>query len=320
MNLRRLQYVAFACLAGAVGFTVFFFAAKHQPWLARVAPFGDDPYDAVGSFSVQLAGVAAVLSALRAVRRYSLDRVPDVQALLISRSVVVALLAVFVTVIADLVAMVRHPDIWAPSSAGRWLAMFLGVLGLATVGGVRIVLSAARAAKPSFHPPAWGRAAAITAAGALVLCLYPEGWRQSVPGAILTAIFGMALLFTEVWGLTVVLTPGDLGYYDDLLDDMHALFARGGAGATGEARERAADALRARPISQWLRAHQWRVVALVAGAGGLALALIETLGEGLPGAVRRALLLGGVITGIEALGILLGYALFWRLLGLLRKE
>ena len=52
MSRPRLRGLTLACLAGAVGFTVFFFAAKHQLSLARVAPFGDDPYDAVGSFAI----------------------------------------------------------------------------------------------------------------------------------------------------------------------------------------------------------------------------------------------------------------------------
>jgi hypothetical protein len=67
----RLRHLAFACLAATAGFCAFFFAAKHPPWLATVAPFDDDPCDAVGSFAAQLAGAAASLSMLRALRGFT---------------------------------------------------------------------------------------------------------------------------------------------------------------------------------------------------------------------------------------------------------
>jgi hypothetical protein len=316
----RLRRLAFACLAGTVGFCVCFFAAKHQPGLARIAPFVEDPYDAVGSFGVQLAAVAAALSTLRALRSYGVDRLPEARTVMIVRSVVVALLAFFVTVIADIVAMIRHPGAWLPTPAGRWLAIFLGLLALSTAGGVGIVLRAARAAGAAVPPSAWRRTAAIVAAGALVLGIYPEELRHSVSGAILTVIVGMSLLFLEVWALALVLVPREPGPFEDLLDDFHALLERVTAATTGSRREAAPDRSRGRAISQCLRAHPWRSVGLIAAAGGFALALSEVFGEGLAGTTRRALLVLGVFTGIEAAGVVLGYALFWRLLGLRRAE
>jgi len=55
----------------AVLFYLFFQISKQQPDLARVNAFANDPYDAVGSFAVQFALFVAVISLIRALRRYS---------------------------------------------------------------------------------------------------------------------------------------------------------------------------------------------------------------------------------------------------------
>ncbi len=313
-----LRRVAFACAATTAAFSLCFFAAKHRPALVRVAPFVDDPYDAVGSFAVQLAAVAAALSLLRALRGHVVDRVPDAPASRIVRGIVIAMLAFFVTVIADIVAMIRHPDVWLPSEAGRHLTIVLGILGLSTAGGVAMLLRAARIAAPSLPPPAWGRAAAITGGGALVLALYPEAWRHGVSGAILTATFGTVLLFFEVWSLALALVPPAQVYDEDLLDDLHAVLEHVRPASSKSRGSGAADQPPGRTLSRLLRAHPWPCVGLIALACGFALALSEVFGEGLPGTTRGAFLVFGVFTGIEAMGVVLGYALFRRLLGLRR--
>lgn len=320
MRRAWLRRVSVVCVGATIAFSLGFFAAKHRPGLVRFAPFVDDPYDAVGSFAVQLAAVAAVLSLLRALRADGAEGIPGAPASLIVRGVVIALSAVFVTVIADIVAMIRHPDLWLPSAAGRRLAIVLGILGLSTAGGVFVVLRAARIAATSLPPPEWGRAAVITGGYAVVLALYPETWRHGIAGAILTATFGMALLFSTVSWLARVLVPPKLVYDDDLLDDLHAVLERVGPDSPKDTGPGASNRPRGRPGSSWLRAHPWRGVGLMALMGGFAVALNEVLGEGLAGTVRRALLVFGVLSGIEATGIVLGYALFRRLLGLRRAE
>ena len=69
-----------------------------------------------------------------------------------------------------------------------------------------------------------------------------------------------------------------------------------------------------------MRAHPQACVAIVALSGGLGLFAIEALGEGLPATFSKTLLLLGVIVGIEAAGITIGYALLGRQLGLWRGE
>src|ERR1022692_4842559 len=119
MTPRSTGLVTFAGLFVAAGFAVFFFAVKHQPWLASVAPFGEDPYDSVGSFAVQLAGVAASIAVLRVLARASgAPRVPLNSTSLCLRAVIITLLAIFITAVADLVALLRYPNSWWHSSIG----------------------------------------------------------------------------------------------------------------------------------------------------------------------------------------------------------
>jgi hypothetical protein len=222
------------------------------------------------------------------------------------RCAAIALLAIFVAAIADAIAMIRHLGVWPRIAAGRWLAALVVLFALVGIVGAGRIASDP-AMNPTRRTGAWARAVAIAGAGALLLAIYPEAWRLGAPGAILTALFGMALLLAEVRGLALVLLSPVTDEYDDLLDDLAAAFGRAPLRAS------------AGGFPRWLRTHHWRIVAGVALAGGLGLAAAEALGEGLPASARRALVVLGVFTAIEALGILLGYAFLGRPLALVRS-
>jgi hypothetical protein len=318
MNSLRLRVIAVTCLVAAVGFAMLFFAAKHNPRLTIVAPFCEDPYDAVGSFAFQLAGVAAVLSTLRAFRGYEVGGIPDAQAKLILRGVAVSILAIFVTAVADVVAMVRHRDAWILSSTGKGLALFLCLLVLVAIINVSFVVITAHGVVSRLRARRWTVAAAVTSAGVGILWLYPEMWRQTVAGAILTAIAGMILLFVEVCGLALALLPQELGRYEDLLDDLSYIFLELRTKNRGNGPSVIFGRARVGAVVHWLRAHTWLCLALVAALGGLGLALIEVRGEGLPRAFGNAVLVLSVFFSMEAAGIILGFALFWRIIGLWR--
>ncbi len=51
-------------------FRIFFDVSKHNPALAKVNIFLEEPYDAVGSFGIQLAMLSALVSFLRILRPY----------------------------------------------------------------------------------------------------------------------------------------------------------------------------------------------------------------------------------------------------------
>jgi hypothetical protein len=306
--LARAPLVAAACLTTAAAFalTAFFFAAKHQPGIASIAPFGQGPYDAVGSFGFQLALAAAALSLLRALRGYDGAGIPVAAAALILRGSVVALLAVFVTIQADAVGLLRHPRVWAHSPIGSTLAVGLVIVALATLAGAALLGSVLRRLATDARP-SWARGVAAAAAGILLLAIYPEVWRRAgVMGAIGTVLFGMVALLGEVWALALAIAPETAAPADDLLDDLGALVGRRNAAPNRATR--------------WLRGGPWRFAAVVAVMGGGTVALSQAIGEGLPGEADRAVLVVGVFTGLEAAAILLGGALFRAPLALLRAE
>lgn len=300
--------MAAACLvtAASLGFTAFFFAAKHRVGLARIAPFGEDPYDAVGSFGIQLAVAAAVISLLRGARHRDRAGIPAPQAALVLRGSITALLAVFVTFQADVIALLRHPGVWTRSPIGSTLTLGLVVVALATLSGAAL-LGLAHRRLAALSRPSWALGAAAAVLSTALLAVYPEPWRQAgFPGAIGTAFLGTALMFVEVWALTQAIAPPGASLPEDLLDDIGAILGRGSAPPSA--------------VTRWLRAAPWRFAAIVAVAGGVVLALSQAIGEGLPPGTGRAVLVLGVFTGLEAAGILLGYLCFRTPLALVRKE
>jgi hypothetical protein len=299
--------VAAACLvtAASVGLVVFFFAAKQRTPFARALPFGEDPYDAVGSFGIQLAIVAAATSLLRGARRYG-GGMPASQAALVLRGSVAALLAVFVTIQADAVALARHPGTWTHSPIGTALALGLVVVALTSLAGASLLGLVLRRVLQSSRTSA-ARAGLAVAPGILALAIYPEAWRRSgFFGAIGTAFYGTVVLFAETWALTLSIAPEGARPAQDLLDDVGAILGRRGAAPSA--------------MTRWLRAGPWRFAVIVAVAGGAALAVSQAIGEGLPAGAARAVLVLGVFTGLEAAGILLGYLCFRKPLALIRDE
>src|SRR5579863_5890503 len=66
----RLKINAAVSLLFAALFYIFFMFTKHDPVLSPLIPFGDDPYDAIGSFCLILSFLLAFRSAFRAFRPY----------------------------------------------------------------------------------------------------------------------------------------------------------------------------------------------------------------------------------------------------------
>src|ERR1700759_205720 len=81
-----------------------FMFAKHDPALRNIIPFGDEPYDAVGSFGVIAGMLIALLSFLRAFRPYR-EAPATAQRVYLIRAQEAAVLAVFITVATDAIAM-----------------------------------------------------------------------------------------------------------------------------------------------------------------------------------------------------------------------
>ena len=102
-----------------------FMFAKHDPMLRRAIPFGDDPYDAVGSFGVVVGVLIALLSLVRAFRRYR-PAASITQQIYLLRAQQAVILAVFITLASDAIAMARHPGMWNRLESRTSLIALLG--------------------------------------------------------------------------------------------------------------------------------------------------------------------------------------------------
>lgn len=191
----------------AVLFYLFFMTAKHDAALSKVSAFGEDPYDAVGSFGIQAAILLSVVGLARAFRPYRNGAASEGQQELLVRTLIFALLAVGVTLAGDAVAMARYPSQWFGSADGfRLAALGAGLAGLTLAAGwwVRRSLKARNA---QTAPGIARRAAVVSIASAAILAVYPESWRDSTPGALFTVVVGAVLLFAPMWAWGALLMP-----------------------------------------------------------------------------------------------------------------
>jgi hypothetical protein len=110
---RRIHRVSALVFSLAILFCLFFQVNKLSP-LREANPFAQDPYDAVGSFSIQVALVVSVLTYSRALRLRG-DASQSAKSRLILRGNLVVLLVIFATLFADAVAETVHrapPSCW----------------------------------------------------------------------------------------------------------------------------------------------------------------------------------------------------------------
>ena len=127
--LRRVHRVtALVALAGII-FYLFFHINKVEPF-RDINPFGEDPYDAVGSFAIQIALLIGLLTYARVLRLRS-DPSQVSKLRLILRGNVLVLFAIGISLVVDAVAVILRQ---LPSSYwGNVLRIELALMVLLTV-------------------------------------------------------------------------------------------------------------------------------------------------------------------------------------------
>lgn len=143
----RLHLAAITAVIAALAFLVLFQAGKVSPF-REVIPFGEDPYDAIGSIAVQLALFCALLSYARADRvRRSPQELP--KAPLAIRGIDIVIACIFTTLMADTIAEASHQAV-----SGTWeSALLLGLVALGLLAIMCAVLAQRAAASFSFVTP-----------------------------------------------------------------------------------------------------------------------------------------------------------------------
>lgn len=289
---QRHKITSLLIFAFAVLFYIFFMHAKHDPALSAVNPFADDPYDAVGSFAIQAAVFLGILCLVRAFRPNPSGIESIRRESFLLRAQMAATLSVAVTLVADAVAMLRHPHLWLGLPAGyRLLAWLVGMAVLAAALGLPIYSEAKKGALLAASHE-WRQTLIISFLSLCVLLLYPESFRRGLIGVLGTPLVGTAILFACVWVWMTALVP---------------IPAVGATGATP-----------ARVPWYARRSFQWTVVVLA----GLFIGLFFVAGEasegtGIPPA-RLALVVSAYL-GLETAGVMIGYGFLGKPLGLFRR-
>lgn len=325
---RQMKIGAFLTFGLAVLFMGFFQNSKHMVLFASVNPFAEDPYDAVGSFGVQLALLTALLALLRAFRPAESGQVSGSQLQLFLRAASLCCVSIAVTLGADMIALFRHLPMWINQPAGILLAAWTAAIAVLIVfvgWFLHRFLSMPRLGAGRHH---WFRAISFSLVGIVILALYPEGWRVSLPGALFTIFVGIVFLFGLTWVLTQALFPNPVPLVEDCIDDFVAIYMW--LKDNVEALRWCFDLLDkvqrwsvVRAVARWLnpRTHIWNLPLVLGCLIGIGLLLAELLaGQGGLPQIRQLVLVGSIYLGVECTGVLLGYALLANALGLFRKN
>jgi hypothetical protein len=306
----RINALSLAILGSA--FCLFFQVSKHQPRWSGVNPFGDDPYDSVASYAVQFVLFLVVISLVRAFRRYSLDTDSQARAATQVRGQLMACVAIAFTLVADLIAMLRHPGAWTGRRAGlELLAITVCLLAWTASATALLLLSTRVLSLPPFRF-IWIKLLAVPAGAFLVLAFYPEALRLKLPTEIVTVLCGMVLLFVVVWAIGTAFAPA-FAVSSDLFDDLASI----GSSLAEKLRIRRAPTTGksspsgSTPLFGWLnpRWHRWNIVFVVGILFGTFLVAQELADSGPSPHGSKRLLVIAVYLGLETAGVLTGYAL-----------
>lgn len=321
-SVKQKKVVSLIVLLLAILFYFFFDTSKHVPALEEMNPFSVDPFDAVGSFGIQLALFSACLSFIRVFRPYRGDEITPDQAQLILRGELTTVISIYVTLGADIVSMIRDFPYWVQSPGGRILALMVAGMAALTLYTSWFILHDTKTHLVHSPNPL---NVILCFIGGLILVIYPSIWDKDIIGVIATALLGMGVFFVMVWALLNEITPKIGPDYEDFLDDLTSVYRWTKARifflqSLFQALEKCMNQLWIRPILDWMdiRKHGWNIVILAAIFVGAGFAFAEIIGEGTSPIPGRSLIVMAVFIGIESAGVLLGYALLGRFLGIYR--
>ncbi len=272
-HLRRAALLTFAA---SVIFWAFFRISK-SPNFVAANPFANDPVDAIGSIAVQVALAVSILTLARALRASHTATISIYKSRLIVRGSSVVLLAIALTLIADVSAELQHPT-WNESIWGMLLIVGLTVVALMTGAAALITAGTARrlrAARTAERPP-------IGEAGSL--------------GEALDDLWALVRTILAWFGRRIPWLDRPLYWIDHLGNRLFEWM------------------MNSPWIGP--RSHPWRVCTIVALAAGVALAVVHGLEEGPPINLALAVLVPSIFIGVEFVAVLISYLLLGGFLGL----
>jgi hypothetical protein len=285
-TLKRNAVIVFGL---AIFFWWSFMFAKHDPRLRSIIPFGDDPYDAVGSFGTIVGVLIALLSLVRAFRPYRKQPPNNAQRRYLVRSQEAVAIAVLLTLLADTVAMARHPSLWVAAASRDELIELLGGMSVVALG-VQWLIRKSQERVAHTHSTLLVRAVFTTLVATCALAVYPEQLIQSAGTHLLTVIIAAFVLFAPMRALIISLVPFNRK------EGLAEAVPKGGSG-----------------ISRWQR---WGIVVVIGVSIG-AFAFVGEMSEGAnPMSLIRVLFVASVFVGLGVAGLVIAYAFLGTPLGL----
>ncbi len=207
----KIKLNSFFIAGLAAVFYLFFIYTKHNPALASIIPFGNDPYDAIGSYTVIFTPLLVVLTLLRTLRGYGSEESSDYHKILLIRTQVSVPLAIFLTLSGDLISMIRYRLFWV-NNHSTLLLMYL-VLGMIVLS--LWVLFLVHRAGMTLYETHRVRITAVFITSIvyiLVLSIYPQAMTESVFFELLTLFICIILFFVPLSVLTENFIPYRLSY------------------------------------------------------------------------------------------------------------
>lgn len=208
MNL-RFKLDSLVVLALALMFYWFFMFAKHDPSVSAIIPFGDDPYDSAGSFCMIVSLLLAALSLVRAFRPYGSKPAPVLDSVFLARTQIAVPIGILATMVAEAIAMARHPARWTGKPATGELLELMAALAALSISVLFLVGRSTRGIELPVIQNASKRALFTGLACAAVLALFPEAVIQSVFLHFLAIVLGFVLIAAPQADFALALLPYD---------------------------------------------------------------------------------------------------------------
>lgn len=311
----------------AVLFIIFFFLTKQNSVFSILNPFTDDPYDAVGSFAIQLSFFTAIISLLRAFRPYNKGISQANQKVLLIRGLIISVLSVFITLITDIIAMLRYYSTWINLTGGQLLGLIVAGMTVLTLFTILLVIHLSKE-KIIVTLKRWKIPGAFFICYVLIFSLYPSLWRQSLIGEIFTVTVGLLLSFLFIRITINPLFPLNPNVpIEDSLDDISAIYLWIKNNTKFRVNlfslfDKLLSLSVLRLFISWInpRKHKWNFVIIFALFMGILITLDQILGEEISSKSANFILIIIIFLSFESAAVLLGYRLFAGYLRIFRQQ
>jgi len=181
----------------SVVFCLFFMFTKHQVPYAQIIPFGNDPYDAIGSFAFLLSPFLLILGFTRLLKNLIQHDFRSERRFLLARTLAAIPLSVLLVLYSDCIALARYQQSWVHSSKWLNLLCFLAAMALFSVVTLIVIQHSIYASRPSTTAD-YKKALIILVPYTLVLAIYPNGMIHSLSGELLRLAVSVILFFVPL--------------------------------------------------------------------------------------------------------------------------